>query len=271
MLMYLRLSFHEPSFVCFYKSHLVHIAMSRICLPGEEVSTHISKDQMKVIGYGIERDPASDRLVARQAGLVRQQGEKCWVSVHSKRYVVEKGDRVIGVVTGSIGDFFKLDIGTAENATISFLSFEGATKRNRPELKAGDVIYAQVMDEFAHTDIELTCVDALSRARGLGALTGGFLFKTSCSFARRILSEQSQLLKLLGKDYKFEIAVGLNGRIWIKSALHKDVVTIYNVIKWSEYVLECDIPEYVENEIRRSKGFPLIDNSVKHEAMETST
>ncbi|KHJ96773.1 hypothetical protein OESDEN_03258 [Oesophagostomum dentatum] len=151
--------------------------MSKVCLPGEEINPHISKNEIKIVGYGIERDPTSDRFIAKQAGIFRQQDDKCWINVHSKRYVVEKGDRVIGIVTGCIGDFFKLDIGTAENATISFLSFEGATKRNRPELKIGDVVYAQVVDEFAHTDIELTCVDALSRARGLGALTGGFLFK----------------------------------------------------------------------------------------------
>ncbi|KIH58008.1 hypothetical protein ANCDUO_11792 [Ancylostoma duodenale] len=305
--------------------------MSKICLPGEELTTRIPRDKIKTVGYGIVPDPESDRLVARQAGVLRQQDEKCWISVHSKRYVVEKGDRVIGIVTGSMGDFFKLDIGTAESAVISFLSFEGATKRNRPELKIGDVVYAQVVDEFAHTDIELTCVDAVSRARGLGALTGdirifnisflsfegatkrnrpelkigdvvyaqvvdefahtdieltcvdavsrarglgaltgGFLFKTSCNLARRLLSNQSQLLKLLGKDYRFEITVGLNGRIWLKSAVHKDVITIYNIIRWSEYVLECDIPKYVEDEIRKSKGFPVIDETVKEEAMETS-
>ncbi|ETN69490.1 hypothetical protein NECAME_15261 [Necator americanus] len=230
--------------------------MSKICLPGEEITTRIPADAIKIVGYGIARDRETGSLVARQCGVFRQQDDKCWISVHSKRYVVEKGDRVIGIVTGSMGDFYKLDIGTAENAVISYLSFEGATKRNRPELKIGDVVYAQVVDEFAHTDIELTCVDALSRAKGLGALTGGFLFKTSCSLARRLLSSQSQLLKLLGKDYKFEITVGLNGRIWLKSAIHKDVITIHNIIKWSEYVLECDIPKYVENEVlKRSYQF----------------
>ncbi|KAK6727925.1 hypothetical protein RB195_005533 [Necator americanus] len=246
------------------------LIMSKICLPGEEITTRIPTDAIKIVGYGIARDPETGSLVARQCGVFRQQDDKCWISVHSKRYVVEKGDRVIGIVTGSMGDFYKLDIGTAENAVISYLSFEGATKRNRPELKIGDVVYAQVVDEFAHTDIELTCVDALSRAKGLGALTGGFLFKTSCSLARRLLSSQSQLLKLLGKDYKFEITVGLNGRIWLKSAIHKDVITIHNIIKWSEYVLECDIPKYVENEVRKSKGFPVTDETLKEEAMETT-
>ncbi|PIO59935.1 hypothetical protein TELCIR_18586 [Teladorsagia circumcincta] len=151
--------------------------MSLVCLPGEDLSTRIPKENTKTIGYGIARDPDSDVLVARQPGIFKHEGEKCWISVHSKRYVAEKGDRIIGIVTGSAGDFYKLEIGTPENATISFLAFEGATKRNRPDLKIGDVVYAQVMDEFAHADVELTCVDAVSRARGLGVLSGGFLFK----------------------------------------------------------------------------------------------
>ncbi|VDO77537.1 unnamed protein product, partial [Haemonchus placei] len=197
--------------------------MSLICLPGEDLTGRIPKENTKIIGYGIARDPDTEALVARQPGIFKQEGEKCWLSVHSKRYVAEKGDRVIGIVTGSAGDYYKLEIGTPENAVISFLAFEGATKRNRPDLKIGDVIYAQVMDEFAHADIELTCVDAVSRSRGMGLLSGGFLFKVSCNLARRLLSTHSQLLKLLGKDYKFEITVGLNGRIWLKGSVHRDV------------------------------------------------
>uniref|UniRef100_A0A0K0DA50 Ribosomal RNA-processing protein 40 n=1 Tax=Angiostrongylus cantonensis TaxID=6313 RepID=A0A0K0DA50_ANGCA len=203
-----------------------------------------------ISSYGIVADPSSGSLIVRQPGAFRHDDDKCWINVHSKRYVAEKGDRVIGIVVGSVGDFYKLDIGTAEHATvffllfdfslnsfvilisfilrsvqfhISFLAFEGATKRNRPDLKIGDIVYAQVSDEFSHTDVELTCIDALFRARGLGALSGGFLFKVSCNLARRLLSTQSQLLNLLGKHFKFEIAIGLNGRIWLKGPVHGDV------------------------------------------------
>nr|CDJ90997.1 hypothetical protein, variant [Haemonchus contortus] len=244
--------------------------MSLICLPGEDLTGRIPKENTKIIGYGIARVPDTEALVARQPGIFKKEGEKCWLSVHSKRYVAEKGDRVLGIVTGSAGDYYKLEIGTPENAVISFLAFEGATKRNRPDLKIGDVIYAQVMDEFAHADVELTCVDAVSRARGMGLLSGGFLFKVSCNLARRLLSTHSQLLKLLGKDYKFEITVGLNGRVWLKGSVHRDIITIYNIIKWSEYVLESDIPGYVEDEIRKAKGFPTVGEVSEGANMETN-
>ncbi|KAJ1363289.1 hypothetical protein KIN20_023124 [Parelaphostrongylus tenuis] len=246
-------------------------SMSDICLPGEEIATRISNEQTKIVGYGIIADPTSGSLIVRQPGVFQHAKDKCWINVHSKRYVAEKGDRVIGVVAGSSGDFYKLDIGTAEYALISFLAFEGATKRNRPDFKIGDIVYAQVADEFAHTDIELTCIDEVFRARGLGALTGGFLFKVSCNLARRLLSSQSQLLKLLGLHFKFEIAVGLNGRVWLKAPLHGDIVTIYNVIKWSEYVLECDMSKYVEDGIRNSKSTPVVGDAVMEDAQPPSS
>jgi exosome complex component RRP40 len=51
------------------------------------------------------------------------------------QYVAVKGDTVIGIVTAKAGDVFRLDIGSSELATLSYLAFEGATKRNRPDVK----------------------------------------------------------------------------------------------------------------------------------------
>ena len=42
---------------------------------------------------------------------------------------------MIGIVASKAGDIFKIDVGGSEQATLSFLSFEGATKRNRPDVK----------------------------------------------------------------------------------------------------------------------------------------
>ena len=42
---------------------------------------------------------------------------------------------MIGIVTNKAGDTFRIDIGANEIASLSFLSFEGATKRNRPDVK----------------------------------------------------------------------------------------------------------------------------------------
>lgn len=41
---------------------------------------------------------------------------------------------MIGIVATKSGDVFKVDIGGSEYATLSYLAFEGATKRNRPNV-----------------------------------------------------------------------------------------------------------------------------------------
>jgi len=51
------------------------------------------------------------------------------------QYIPARGDNVIGVVTAKGGDIFRVDIGTSEPASLSYLAFEGATKRNRPDVK----------------------------------------------------------------------------------------------------------------------------------------
>ena len=51
------------------------------------------------------------------------------------QYVPVRGEFIIGVVTNKAGDIFRVDIGANEIASLSYLSFEGATKRNRPDVK----------------------------------------------------------------------------------------------------------------------------------------
>lgn len=56
----------------------------------------------------------------------------------SPQYVPVKGETVIGVVTAKSGDIFKVDVGGSELASLSYLAFEGATKRNRPNVQVSE-------------------------------------------------------------------------------------------------------------------------------------
>lgn len=97
-----------------------------------------------------------------------------------------------------------MDIGSAHPASLDGLAFEGATKRNRPNLKVrvidflvadvanaenmvqvGSLLYARV--SLAHKDMEpeLECFDAQTRkAGGFGELKGGFLAQCSLKMGR---------------------------------------------------------------------------------------
>ncbi|XP_062938128.1 exosome complex component RRP40 isoform X2 [Cynocephalus volans] len=92
-----------------------------------------------VCGPGLRR--CGDRLLVTKCGRLRHKepgsgGGVYWVDSQQKRYVPVKGDHVIGIVTAKSGDIFKVDVGGSEPASLSYLAFEGATKRNRPNVQA---------------------------------------------------------------------------------------------------------------------------------------
>ncbi len=142
-----------------------------------------------------------------------------------------------------------MDIGAAFPATLGFFSFEGATKKNRLNLQVGSTVYARVLLANKDMDPELTCVSARNKAEGYGELNGGYLFKCSISLAytytdtstsghslSRLLDEECVLLKLLGKAVPFEIAVGMNGKVWVNSHTRKNTALIANAIINSEFL-----------------------------------
>ncbi len=108
----------------------------RVVLPGEqvEISREGEEDKRVLLGPGLRREGSSGAVVSK-AGVLRRRategGDALWVDCHSRRYVAARGENVIGVVTNKAGDFFRVDIGVSETASLSYLAFEGATKKNR--------------------------------------------------------------------------------------------------------------------------------------------
>lgn len=76
---------------------------------------------------------------------LRFQGLVLWLDCHSRRYLASRSENVLGTVLSKQGDGFRVDIGAAEPAWLSYLAFEGATKKNRPNVNVGDVVYAKLL------------------------------------------------------------------------------------------------------------------------------
>eukprot|EP00064_Thunnus_orientalis_P024878 superscaffoldBa00011387_g25193 len=114
--------------------------VGEVLLPGDDFSfqaddtislTDHVKPEKVVCGPGLRR--SGDRLVVCKSGVLRhKQPNMFWIDSQQKRYVAAKGETVIGIVTVKSGDVFKVDFGGSEQASLSYLAFEGATKRNRP-------------------------------------------------------------------------------------------------------------------------------------------
>ena len=53
------------------------------------------------------------------------------------QYIPAKGERVVGVIAQTGAKQYRVDIGAHSLAALPELSFEGATKRNKPNLQVG--------------------------------------------------------------------------------------------------------------------------------------
>lgn len=93
---------------------------------------------------------------------------------------------MLGTITARQAESYRVDIGSASPATLDFLAFEGASKRNRPSLRVGSLVYARVSVAQRHLDPELQCFDASTgKGAGFGELKGGMVIKVGLRTARR--------------------------------------------------------------------------------------
>jgi len=215
-----------------------------IVMCGDDVRQLVDKkdDTKKVIlGPGLRRE--GEKVTVIKSGIIRwKEPAVYWVDSHNKKYVANRGDNVLGVVLSKAGDIFRVDIGTSEPASLSYLAFEHATKKNRPNVNQGDVVYAKLLVASKDMEAELVCVDGYGKKAGLGVLDGGgFLFSVPLNTVRKLLCTESVLLKALGKAIPFEIAVGMNGRVWVRARSIKETICLVNAIECSEYMNNPEI------------------------------
>jgi exosome complex component RRP40 len=156
------------------------------------------------------------------------------------QYIPAVGDLVIGTVQRSAADFYYVTLTDyTSNAMLPQLAFEMASKKTRPNLPSGALVYARVSLANRHMDPELECVSASTgKADGLGPLAGGMLFIISIGMARRLLMRKSveegkvAVLEELGAaGLAFETAVGRNGKLWVNSENVKTVLAVGRAVK----------------------------------------
>ncbi|AAS51724.2 ADL196Wp [Eremothecium gossypii ATCC 10895] len=99
------------------------------------------------------------------------------------------------------------------------MAFPNASKKNRPTLKVGDLCYARVSSAEKDLEAVLECMDSSTgRDAGFGQLDGGMVAEVSLGFARELLlNEAFPLLPEMARHAQFEVAIGVNGKIWVKA------------------------------------------------------
>ena len=165
------------------------------------------------------------------------------------QYIPSVGDTVIATVHHSSVDSFHCQITPhTAPATLPHLSFPGATKKTRPLLTSGSLVYTRVSLANKHMDPELECVNpSTGKADGLGELKGGMVFDISLGMARRLMMPDPAgqgavvVLEELAIRLPFEVALGRNGRIWIDAgSVAKTLVIGRAVVETDQRLLGID-------------------------------
>lgn len=195
-----------------------------IIIPGE--SLPVDETLKTTIGPGVYKDPKTQKIIPSTAGILNTKINKkhttqlLYIESKSKRYIPKLNDFVIGIVTGTIGESYKVSLQDfSASVLLSMMAFPNATKKNRPNLKVGQAVYARVSQDSSSIDIELECIDPTTgKEGGFGLLDeSGYLFNVGLNFANELLFNPNTVyLEKLASKCKFEIAIGLNGKIWIK-------------------------------------------------------
>lgn len=233
-------------------------------LPGDNVTSIIRSKTSKnlKLGTGLrfhqENDDSSSStnniILVTCAGRLEQRHNTWFVLQNNKRYFLpQEQDRVVGIVqdragSDNGGDVYRVHVGSSHTALLNNLDFEGATKRNKPLLKPGVVVYARVTSTVL--DPILSCKlgpkdvgvgvsrkDWMTQEGLYGELKGGTLQKIPLGLARELLSPANAVLEELSK-LPFEICVGVNGYLWIHSEHPSYTILVSNAVINSQVLTE---------------------------------
>ncbi|CAN3356766.1 exosome complex component Rrp40p [Diutina catenulata] len=183
----------------------------------------VIEESLVTIGPGIyvHNDVSIPTVVGHYHTTDRKNGTVGYIESAAKRYAPQANDFVVGIVTGTIGESYKVQLQDyCQPVLLGFMAFANATKKNRPQLKNGQAVYARVISAIPGIDIEIECMDATGKESGFGPLdeSGLVVSLGNLAYARELLfNHRSRILEKLAAKCAFEIAVGTNGRVWIKA------------------------------------------------------
>lgn len=222
--------------------------MATVLLPGEELDSNllpkVNKKGHLTLGPGLRYLPPQS-VLSTTAGTLHIDSKKSalWLEHPHGRYLPSVGDLVVAQIHHSAAEIYYCTITPhTSHAVLGQLAFEGANKKNRPQLKTGDVVYARVSKASKWEDVEIECVNSnTGKGEGMGPLTGGMVFDVSPQFARRLMMGVDKkdgrslggvvVLEEVGEKVRFEVAVGRNGRVWVDSGSIKETLAIGRLLR----------------------------------------
>eukprot|EP00980_Cylindrotheca_fusiformis_P009563 scaffold2101_cov127-Cylindrotheca_fusiformis.AAC.7 len=229
-----------------------------VVLPGDDVTENIRLNSKRApkIGTGLRAEHG--KVYGTAAGRLEQRSNAYFIKQSIRRYRPNVEDRVIGIVEdrvasdGAGGDIYRVNIRGSHPALLSNLSFEGATKRNKPNFSTGMLIYARLetcaksMDpiiscQLGPHDVGVSRRDWMTNEAMYGELKGGTCCNISLGLARELLDPSNVVLEELSRHIAFEVCIGVNGLLWIHSSRPEYSILIQNAIVNSEVLTEAQV------------------------------
>lgn len=183
---------------------------------------------------------------------VESATEEIYRSV-GRYYSPKVNDFVIGTIVQKTSEFYKLDIGTYTYAMLNSKDFEGATKKTKPNLNLGDAVFSRVLKTNKYDTPILSCISDFenktwsSGESFFGNLKSGNIFDFPKIQAWRFYSDEFYAVNRLTDVVQFEIAVGMNGRIWINSDTNENIFNIYKVLMKSLTLSKDEIEKLIHD------------------------
>lgn len=225
-----------------------------VFLPGDKVATLIDTPRnpsqasighkRPVIRLGTGLTQNKHEITSTKSGLLQSdiKRNKLQILNNQKRYVANTDEMIIGIVQEKHSEDYRLDINGSDCATLGSLSFEGASKKNKPNLNVGSVVYCRVVGGCKNMEPEVTCIEIGSSKSWTGGeslygeLKGGTIIKVCLLLARQMIKKNDNVLKTIGEKVAFQSAVGMNGLVWIQAGDIKNTIAIAQAIKQADYL-----------------------------------
>uniref|UniRef100_A0A060SXA6 ARAD1A07854p n=1 Tax=Blastobotrys adeninivorans TaxID=409370 RepID=A0A060SXA6_BLAAD len=214
-----------------------------IVLPGDPIEVKAT------LGPGIYQVPLSSARPSVAGVLETRQKrgtEIVYIDSNSRRYVPSLKDNVVGVVIGKHSEGYRVQLQDhSPPVRLDQFAFENATKKNKPNLALGALVYGRISVAERDIEAEMECFDATTgKSGGFGELKGGNVFNVSLGYARKLLFEGSPVLNEIGQRVPYEIAIGMNGKVWVDAP---DMVAVLKICRCIQQAESMASDEAVKN------------------------
>lgn len=109
-------------------------------VPSTSTSLHLGPGLASSSSSSSSQPSSTPSIRSTRAGLLgsipsSSSSSRYWIESSQKRYIPSPTEPVLGIITARHAEGFRVDIGSSQSASLDGLAFEGATKRNKPNLK----------------------------------------------------------------------------------------------------------------------------------------